>query len=310
MQKWNLVLIGLLWVVGVYAQPATYYQLNVKKGQLRNWLKPENNDQPIISAHRGGRYYPGYPENALETFQYTLSQTPAMIECDVEMTSDSVLVLLHDRSLDRTTTGTGKIKEKPWSYVNQLQLIDDFGDTTNFKVPTLDEALKWSRKNALLELDVKRGVPFEKVIEAVKKNQVEDYVIIITYNIKDAQKVHTLNPSLMISIGIRNLEEFNKVKASGIPFDNLIAFTGTRLSDPSLYQTIHKMNALTILGTMGNLDNKAKARSSNVYQDCVDKGVDVLATDRPIEAAKDLGVVPENGKIKSNYYSFSKKGVN
>ncbi len=302
-----LFILSLGWILSVNGQPASYYHLKVKKGQLSNWLKPANNDQPIISAHRGGRYYKGYPENALETFQYTLSQTPAMIECDVEMTSDSVLILLHDSSLDRTTTGSGKIKSTPWSSVKKLSLIDDYGDTTNFKVPTLDEALEWCRKKALLELDVKRGVPFEKVIAAIEKHKVEDYVLIITYNVTDAQRVHQLNPDLIISISIRNDKELESLKASGIPFKNLIAFTGTRLSDPSLYEKIHENQVLTILGTMGNIDKKAAAKKSKVYQECVDLGIDVLATDRPIEAAKDLGIIPEDDKVKQTYYSFQKK---
>ena len=264
------ILFSIFLTSTLAGQDQTIYQFTFKKGGLAQWLNPSNNDQPIISAHRGGRYYAGYPENAIETFEYVLSQTPAMIECDVEMTSDSVLVLLHDRSLDRTTTGTGKIKEKPWSYVQTLNLVDDFGETTKFKVPTLNEALKWTRKKGLLELDVKRGVPFEKVIAAVEANKVEDYVIIITYNLKDAQKVYSLNPNLVISLGIRNIEELKNAKASGIPAQNLIAFTGTRLSEATLYQQIHEAGILTILGTMGNIDKKAASKTNgNVYQDCV-----------------------------------------
>ena len=43
-----------------------------------------------MSAHRGGPY-PGYPENAIETFEYIASQIPTVIECDIAMTKDSVL---------------------------------------------------------------------------------------------------------------------------------------------------------------------------------------------------------------------------
>ena len=303
----NYFLLSLLlcFTISLFGQGQSYY-LTVKKGQLRHWLDGKQEVDPVIAAHRGGRFYAGFPENALETFEHTLRQTPAFIECDVEMTSDNVLVLLHDRSLDRTTTGTGKIKEQAWSYVQTLSLIDDLGDTTAFKVPTLEEALQWTKGKTILELDVKRGVPFEKVIAAVEEAKVEDYVIMITYSVQDAQKVYQLNPDLMISISIRNEAELKRVKESGIPPSNLIAFTGTSLSDPALYKDIHNMGILTILGTMGNIDRSAKARGDKVYQQCIDKGIDVLATDRPVQAAQAIDAIPKK-HVKGQYYSIKKK---
>ncbi len=66
-----------------------------------------------ISVHRGGGDLAGYPENCLESFQYLSKQIgtparPVVIECDIDLTKDSVLVMMHDATLNRTTTGTGK----------------------------------------------------------------------------------------------------------------------------------------------------------------------------------------------------------
>ena len=304
--RYGIICLILLFCQISFAQSSgerSLFQFKIKKNQLSRWLSPANLDQPIIAAHRGGRNIPGYPENAIETFEYVLSQVPAIMECDVEMTADSVLILLHDQTLDRTTTGSGKIKETPYIIVDQLKLIDDFGDTTNFEIPTLAEALKWCKKKTILELDVKRGVPFDRVVEAIKNYKVEDYVIIITYNQADAQKVYELNPDLMISVGMRNEDELAWIEKSGIPSENLIAFTGTRLSPKSLYQKIHKFGALAILGTLGNLDKKAIANGDEFYMDCIKMGIDVLATDRPIEVAKAIGVVKQQ-KRRNKFYNL------
>src|SRR5690554_173485 len=59
------------------------------------------NSYPLVSAHRGG-VSKGFPENALETFAHTASKMPAIIECDIRLTRDSVLVLLHDETIERT----------------------------------------------------------------------------------------------------------------------------------------------------------------------------------------------------------------
>lgn len=307
--KFTLSCLFLILVSTCFAQQKKkdkLYLTKIQKQQLSEWFSPKGMDRTIIAAHRGGRQIAGYPENAIETFEYVLSHTPAIMECDVEMTSDSILILLHDNSLDRTTTGSGKIKETPWSIVAPLRLIDDYGDTTNFEVPTLEEALMWCKGKTVLELDVKRGVPFERVIQAVEKAKVEDYVVIITYNIDDAQKVYQLNPKLMISVSIRNFDELKRMQNAGIPFQNLIAFTGTRMSPTRLYQDIEAAGALTILGTLGNLDRKAAANGDEFYLKWVEKGVHILATDRPIEAAKAIGAIPTK-KIKTKYYTINIK---
>ncbi len=274
----------------VAGQSNQLYFTKIKKGYLLDALSYEaNKGTTLISAHRGGRFISGYPENAIETFEYTLTQVPALIECDIEMTKDSLLILMHDNTLNRTTTGQGKVRDTTWQYIQNLRLVDDFGDTTTFSVPLLKDALDWAKKKAVLQLDVKRGVPFERVIQAVKTQKMEDYVMIITYNIEDAKQVHTLNPNLLISMNIRSEEELERFKASKIPSRNLIAFTGTTLkNDNRLYELIHQEGALAIIGTMGNLDNSAKARGAVVFKNCIEKGVDVIATDYPLEASKAL----------------------
>ena len=145
------------------AQPATkhYLQFN-KAGDLQAFLHYDADRVPMISAHRGGRNIPGFPENAIETFDYVLSKTPAIIEFDVRMSKDSVLLLMHDYDLDRTTTGTGKVAEKFWSEIEPLFLKDDFGKVTTFKVPLFSEALAWAKGKTILTVDVKRGVPYAR----------------------------------------------------------------------------------------------------------------------------------------------------
>lgn len=266
------------------AQPIN--RIKIKKGQLQEFLGYGEDRIPLISAHRGGRYIENFPENSIAAFQYTIQHTPAMIECDVNMSKDSMLLLMHDNSVDRTTNGTGKVKNLQWSYLDDLYLEDDFGNRTVFKIPTFDKVLKWAKNKALLSVDVKRGVPFKKVVDLIEKRKMVDYCVVITYNLEDAQTVYTLNPDLMISVSIRNEYELNKALDGGIPAENIVAFTGTRDLKPDLYQKLHQLGIPTIVGTMGNLDNKAKASGDELYQEIVQKGGDIIATDRPVEAAR------------------------
>ncbi len=249
---------------------------------FEQWLK---DPQPLVSAHRGGPY-PGFPENAIETFQNVADKTPAMIECDISITKDSVLILMHDKTLDRTTAGQGNVTDMTYDDVKDLLLLDNEGDTTSFQIPTLDEVLAYGKGKLLFTLDVKRGVPFEKVIAAVEKHDAASFAAIITYRIQDAKLVYSLNPDIMISVSAGDDGALEQIVESGIPTKNLLGFVGTREPGRAHYEKLQKLGIKTILGTLGNLDKSAIAKGNDsVYLNYIRNGANIIATDRPLEVA-------------------------
>lgn len=236
---------------------------------------------PMVSVHRGGGEIPGYPENCLESFEHFARQMPCIIECDIVMSADSVLYMMHDNTLDRTTTGTGKTAEKDWSYLQSLYIKDNFGTVSPYRIPSLDQALLWGKNKVLFTLDVKRGTPFEKVVESVKRAKADNYAVIITYNATDARKVYELHPGLMISVTIMKPEDYERLSRLGIPDRNMVAFIGVNEPDKSLIEFLHAKGIPVILGVLGNLDKKAAAQGNKVYKNYIDLGVDILSTDRP-----------------------------
>lgn len=255
--------------------------------ELRELLAWAPGKAPIISAHRGGPA-PGYPENCMATFERTLSIASAMLEMDIAMTRDSVLILMHDASLDRTTNGTGKVDSRSWEEIKGLKLEDNDGQLTDYAIPTLEEALAQLKGRCLLSLDVKRGVPFDRVVGLVRAAGAEGSAVVITYSAKDAKTVHELAPELMLSVSIRNAEELEWMRQTGIPWRNMVAFTGTSLKDAQFYDQLHQLGISCILGTLGNLDNSAAARGDRLYSQWRQLGADIFATDRPEAVAKQL----------------------
>lgn len=250
----------------------------------------DNQSKQFVSAHRGGRYIKGLPENAIATFEHTLALVPgAFLEMDVSITADGVLILMHDNSLERTTTASGVVAKSYWSDISNDRLIDDFGVITPYRIPKFIDVLKWAKPlGIIIKVDIKRGVPYEKVIRTIEKYDMKDNVILITYSIEGVKEAYELTQEMMISASIRNMEEWRSIQKANIPSKNLIAFTGTKMSEPELYKTLHDNGILCILGTMGNIDNKAKARGLRVYHDCLKAGVDILATDNPAAVAASI----------------------
>jgi len=245
--------------------------------------KPDR--QPLISAHRGGPY-PGYPENCIETFSYVLEHTPAIIECDFALSRDSVMVMMHDKTIDRTTTGSGPVGKFTFEELQAFQLLDLRGDTTDFKIQTLDEVLEWGRGKCYFTLDIKHGVTIEMVVDRIQHHQAHDYAFIIAYTIEDAKLIHELDPEIRISVGATNIPNMKRALRSGIPKDKLLAFVGISEPAQEIYKRLHREGIYCILGTLGNLDKKAAAKGDGLYLDWLKNGADILATDRPIEAAR------------------------
>ena len=243
----------------------------------------------LISAHRGGMVYSGYPENCVETFDYIAKQIPGLIiECDVAESSDGVMFLMHDNTIDRTTTGSGKANALAWSALQELKLKDNEGKLTDYSIPTLEDAIDWAKGRALLTLDIKAGVSYQKIIDLVRKKGALDYVGMITYSIGAAEKINYLDPDIMISLNIRNEKELIRAKEADLNMDRIIAFTGTRRKKGDFFKMMKKEGITTIFGTLGNIDRSALKRGNQVYDEFVEQGVNIIATDRPLELAKYL----------------------
>ena len=248
--------------------------------------------QTLISAHRGGPSA-GLPENAIETMDAVLTAIPAIMEVDVAASTDGVLYLMHDRTLDRTTTGTGDVSETDWATVQQLYLRDEAGWVTPYKVPTLRAALEWARERTMLQIDFKRTAPFADVVALIRETGNADNVILIAYTLEAAQQLHALAPEILISYSINSADDLAEVTAAGIPAERIIAFTGTRTVRPDLYRALDEQDVEVIFGTLGRSPNAIdnlndRYGTDERYAELGQGGVDVLATDRPREAARAL----------------------
>jgi glycerophosphoryl diester phosphodiesterase len=241
---------------------------------------------PMISAHRGGPMA-DFPENCIATFENSLKHGALIMECDVRHTRDGQLVLMHDETVDRTTTGSGKVETLSLKELRQLKLIAPSGQVTHYTIPTLHEVLEWARGKAILSLDVK-NVPAELIVEAIRKHDAAGYAMVICYTMNAANYFYRLMPELMISVSGSDEIGINKILTGSIPLQNLICFVGVREPEPRLYQMLHKNGIMAILGTMGNLDRRAKNRGAQVYTSLLKNGADILATDNVPLAAQGI----------------------
>jgi glycerophosphoryl diester phosphodiesterase len=260
------------------AVSSVHYRDFARADALAAYLRWRPGVPALVSAHRGGPA-PGLPENALATFEYALNFAPALIEADVRQAADGTLVLLHDETLDRTTTGEGPVTARTLTELRTLYLVGPEGAVTPHRIPTLAEALAWAEARAVLMLDVKEGVPPEAVVRALREAGAEDQTVVIVYTLEDLLAYYALAPDLVYSATATTLEEAEALLAAPVDRDRLIAFAGVGTVDPTVVARLHAAGIRVQVGTFGAIDAAAADRGPDAYRPLLDAGVDVLATD-------------------------------
>lgn len=249
------------------------------------------NGAALIAAHRGGPDI-GYPENALETFDRTMAAAPALLEIDVATSSDGVLYLMHDDTLDRTTTGTGPANALPFDAIRALRLRDRRGAETAAAPPAFADVLAWARGRTILEIDFKQTTRYEDVIAEIVRQQAEDRVILIAYTLAQAERLHRLAPDMMISLSVSTQSDLNRTVAAGVPLDRLLGFTGLDDPKPRLFSILNNQDVEVVFGTLGGRDSIddqiAASGDEALYAQLAGMGADIIATDRPLAAQKAL----------------------
>lgn len=155
----------------------------------------EDRDVKIV-AHRGAMSEK--PENTIEAFQHAVDLGADIIEIDLWSSSDGHLFILHDRTLNRTTDGTGLATAYSLDSLQSLDAGKWFGEFyEGLRIPSFREVLEWSGENEiLLLLDLKeQGREFaEKVTAEVQSYGMEDRVIIGVRTVEHAVEFRELLP--------------------------------------------------------------------------------------------------------------------
>ncbi|GAB3509515.1 glycerophosphodiester phosphodiesterase family protein [Spirosoma knui] len=245
-----------------------------------------NRVKPLILAHRGGPQL-SETENSLETFQRMYQQVPeAILEMDVRMTADSVLALLHDDDIKRTTTGTGSFQAMNWEVLRQVYLRDLQGNPTRQRIPRFADVVRWGAGKVIMAIDAKPGVNLRNVMKEIVDAGALHSVFIICYSVDDAIRLRTQYPALWIALGVNEPKQLDTFRKSGLALRHLIALASPQ--EKEFYQQLHQAGIPCTAGTYGaaNLDEKPIQETADAYRNLVRKGVDILTTDRPVEVSR------------------------
>lgn len=279
------------------AAHAPSYRTFADAAALATYLDARSPAGPLVSAHRGGPS-PGFPDNALETFERTMAAGPMLIELDVRRTADARLVVLHDDDVSRSTSGRGRVGTLTLVEVQALRLRDASGALTHFYPPSLADAFDWADGRAVLRLDVKAGVAAEHVAAAVGEARAANRVMIGARDAAEAARHRALLPGIALTFwydpdddGRLSTAEARVLIRDVLPTlgpGPLAVGVGSARDgwDAAVLDTLRLHGVRGMVSTFGALDSLAAAGKWQRLCPLVQAGVGIIITDAPGPAAR------------------------
>lgn len=149
-------------------------QKSDKVNEIRSKLMNPDNSYVLVVAHRGDWRYA--PENSLAAIENVIKMGCDIVEIDIRKTKDGHLILMHDNTLDRTTTGRGKVSDWTLNDIKKLKLRNGLGIHTRHTIPTLEEALLLAKGKIMINLD--KAYPlFDEVYELLERTGTTQQII-------------------------------------------------------------------------------------------------------------------------------------
>lgn len=211
------------------------------------------NEYVMVAAHRGDWHFA--PENSLKGIELCLKKGVDILETDVRLTLDDKLILMHDYTLDRTTSGKGKVEEVAYDSIAKLFLRNGQNSITQHKIPTLEQVLELTQDKMFIYFDKAhqdpkgkpKGYKIKKILALLKeKNLLEQGVFVLDFPYQTAKEIfgedlEKVNYVPVVSDKVENLENYVEEyinKLNPVAFQFRIAST-----DDISYKILPKIKA-------------------------------------------------------------------
>ena len=247
---------------------------------------------PVIAAHRGGAGL--WPENSLLGFRSSLGLGVDALEFDLHLTADGEVVVIHDPTLERTTTGTGAVRGARLGDLRALRLRARDGAVTGEAVPTLAEVLALAAGDGVEVMpEIKNGPARaryegieEKTLALLRSRDMLARAILQAFDPETIRRVRALEPAVrtMLLVGRGRVEQARAQPADAVRWAREAGATDLGMD--------HRLIDAGVVRAAREAKIRLSAWTVNEDADLrrvLDLGVDVIMTDYPDRARRILG---------------------
>jgi glycerophosphoryl diester phosphodiesterase len=259
--------------------------------------KPQ--EKAFVAAHRGTHAESEYPENSVISLQALVKNNVPFAEIDVARLKDGTQIVFHDGVWDRRTVGPKNVMELPlaattWKQSQSLLLKDTGGNITAVRPSAFADVLSYAKNKIYLEIDFKSSAIEAEVISAIRKADMLDQVILISYTIDQALRLHSLAPTTALSVGIFKPEDIKALEVQGIPINVMTAWTGKGPLTQELSDALRSKSIPILAASFFAVDGKVKQTGNQNLYTKFAKLPDLIVTDSAFSAQQVLEITGES----------------
>ena len=254
-----------------------------------------NSKYVVVACHRGD--WRNYPENSIPAIESIIRMGADIMELDLKLTKDSVLVLSHDWTIDRCTTGKGRVSDYTLDELKQFRLRRAHGVATDsLHICTLREALECCKDRICVNVD--QGYEYYDMVLAITEELgVTDQILIkgkhSVASVAEKMAAHEHNMMYMPIIDIQKeqgqklFQEYMDTKTVPLAYEVCWKKLTPEVSDcfKKVVESGSKLWVNTIWGSLcGYLDDDKALDCGNpaeVYDQFIALGASMIQTDRP-----------------------------
>ena len=246
----------------------------------------------LVAAHRGGAAL--WPENSLLAFRSALALGVDALELDLHLTADGEVVVLHDPSLDRTSTGTGAVRDLKLADLAAVRLKTREGAVTAERVPTFAQVLDLVAPTSAellpeIKVDANRqrydGIE-EKVLALIRARGLRSRTTIQAFQVETIRRLRELEPKArtMLLVARGDVERDRARPAEAVRRARELGATDLGMN--------HRLIDTDVMSAARAAGIRVAAWTPNEEADIrrmVDLGVDMVMSDRPDLAKRLMG---------------------
>lgn len=199
-------LIKYKYLLFVFVALLTACQASKPIDEILKKFHDSDSEYVMVVAHRARTGSQKYPENSIPAIQNAIDVGVDIIELDVKVTLDGVVVVNHDHTIDRTTTGTGNPEEYTWEELQKFKLKLPDGTVTDERLATFEEALNLAKGKVMIDIDLKTS-KLQPVIDIVKETDMLNQVVFFDGSFDILKEVVSLCPEAMVMPRARSYED-------------------------------------------------------------------------------------------------------
>jgi glycerophosphoryl diester phosphodiesterase len=242
---------------------------------IRRTFLDASSREILVASHRATHNV--YPENSLKAIQESIRLGVDIIEIDVKVSSDGIPFRMHDRTMDRTTTGKGDPEELTWEELQKLSILNK-GKKTSYKIPSLEEALELADGKIIVDLDLKTD-RLDRIMEVVKRLDMKESVFFFDSDYDALSRIQSANKDFMI---MPRAYSVGQADTAILMFDPPVVHIDFSFYNTECAQLIRNSNARIWINSLGDCDRELRAgKTRRVLKKLLGNGATIIQTDEP-----------------------------